>query len=546
MKYAHILSQVFNTPWAIREEKLRAITTLLLLRAGGEEVPDYQIGMISEPPRHPYLIECGSAGIDGDLRILPADFHVGAVPYGSSDGKDDSDTWDGAAARDRLAKWASSDGSGDKDKMDWAKYRRGFGWYDAENAENFGSYKLPHHDIEGGKFVVVWGGVRAAMSALLGSRGGADIPAGDRKAVYNHLAKHYKEFDKEPPDFHSEGFITHPFAKIADMAETKGKAQGDQPCECPCDPCIAGDCEDCDHEGCDCEGCTCPAAVEQQDEEQERKAKRAKSALLATNGGTVSRSSAPVIAVLPLFGTIAHRMGMFSDMSGGTSTEKFQQYLRSAVGDPTVKSIVIDIDSPGGTVNGVPELADEIYQARDVKPVVAVANSQAASAAYYLASQASDIVAIPSGEVGSIGVFAAHEDISKAAENQGVKVSLISAGKYKTEANPFEPLSEEARAALQDKVNNFYDMFVNAVARGRNTSPDAVRNGMGQGRMLQAEPARRAGMVDRVATFDRTLKRLGAKMKPPQPTPDRLKQGAPPIPAHVLKLRRLRRVMELY
>jgi signal peptide peptidase SppA len=577
MNYTRIISAVMTTPWAIRREKLYVIADLVLKRAYGVEMSQDEIALIAEPSRPPYLIECGARADDSELRILPAEFHAGAVPYGSSDGKDDSDTWDGGAARDRLAKWASSDGSGDKDKMDWAKYRRGFGWYDAENAENFGSYKLPHHDIEGAKFVVVWGGVRAAMSALLGSRGGADIPAGDRKAVYNHLAKHYKEFDKEPPDFHSEGFIIHPFAKIQDQcdcmcdacmsgncadcshdgctcagcemeqakAKAKGKAQGDQPCECPCDPCIAGDCEDCDHEGCDCEGCTCPAAVEQQDE-HERKAKRAKSALLATNGGTVSRSSAPVIAVLPLFGTIAHRMGMFSDMSGGTSTERFQQYLRSAVGDPTVKSIVIDIDSPGGTVNGVPELADEIYQARDVKPVVAIANSQAASAAYYLASQASDVVAIPSGEVGSIGVFAAHEDISKAAENQGVKVSLISAGKYKTEANPFEPLSEEARAALQDKVNNFYDMFVNAVARGRNTSPDAVRNGMGQGRMLQAEQARRTGMVDRVATFDRTLKRLGAKMKPPQPTPDRLKQGATPIPAHVLKLRRLRREMDLY
>jgi signal peptide peptidase SppA len=538
MKYSHILSEVMTTPWAIRREKLNAIAAFLLLRADGGEVSEDELALIAERPRMPYLIECGDPEDDGELRILPAEFHVGAVPYSPSSGKDESGSWDGGAARDRLAKWASSDGSGDKDKMDWAKYQQGFAWYDAENADQFGSYKLPHHDIQGGKLVVVWGGVTAAMSALLGGRGGTNIPSGDRRAVYNHLAKHYKQFDKEPPDYHEESYIVHPFM------------QGpDEPCECSCDPCVAGDCEECDHEGCDCPGCTCETAIENQDQEE----RRAKKALLLLGGvsqaqdsSTVSRSSAPVIAVLPLFGTIAHRMGMMTDMSGGTSTERFQQYLRSAVGDPTVKSIVMDIDSPGGTVNGVPELADEIYQARTVKPVVAVANSQAASAAYYLASQASDIVAIPSGEVGSIGVFAAHEDLSKALESRGSKVSLISAGKYKTEGNPFEPLNDEAKAAIQEKVNHFYDMFVNAVARGRNTTPDAVRNGYGQGRMLNAEPARRAGMVDRVATWDRTLKRLGAKGKPAPPTPDRMKQDAGRLPAHVTRTQRLLRLQQMY
>jgi signal peptide peptidase SppA len=528
MKYEHILMAVANSAWAIREEKLAAIVAFVALRAGGGEVSDKDVLMVMERPRKPYLIECGQPrGEDGEPRILPA-FNTGAIPYGSSDGKDESDSWDGAAARDRLAKWASSDGSGDKDKMDWAKYRRGFGWYDSDNAENFGSYKLPHHDIEGGKFVVVWGGVKAAMAALLGSRGGADIPAGDRKAVYNHLAKHYKEFDKEPPDYHEEAFIVHPFM------------QGDQPCECPCDPCIAGDCEDCDHEPCDCDGCTCPQHIDDEDEGEGAR----KSKALGSNG-TVSRSSAPVIAVLPLFGTIAHRMGMFSDMSGGTSTERFQQYLNSAVNDPTVKSIVIDIDSPGGTVNGVPELADQIYDARQAKPIVAIANSQAASAAYFLASQASDVVSIPSGEVGSIGVYAAHLDLSKALENEGVKHTLISAGKYKVEGNPFEPLTAEAKQSMQEKVNNYHDMFVNAVARGRNTTSDKVRNGFGEGRMLQADQARRAGMVDRVATFDRTLKRLGAKAKATRPMPDSMKQAAPQLPAHVLKMRRLALELDL-
>lgn len=223
-----------------------------------------------------------------------------------------------------------------------------------------------------------------------------------------------------------------------------------------------------------------------------------------------SRSRAGAIAVLPLTGTISHRMGMMSEMSGGTSTEKFTGWLRAAVKDPSVKAIVIDCDSPGGTVDGVPELGDEIYKARSSKPIVGVANSMSASAAYWLLSQCSEIVVTPSGEVGSIGVFAAHEDISKAADMQGVKVSLVSAGKYKTEGNPFEPLSDDARQALQSQVNDFYDMFTKAVSRGRSTTMATVKAGFGQGRMVMAADAVKEGMADRVATMDQTLSRLGA------------------------------------
>jgi ClpP class serine protease len=118
-------------------------------------------------------------------------------------------------------------------------------------------------------------------------------------------------------------------------------------------------------------------------------------------------------------------------------------------------------------------------------------------------------VVIPSGEVGSIGVFCAHEDISKAAEQAGVKVSLISAGKYKTEGNEFEPLSDDARADLQSKVDAFYGMFIKAVGRGRRASQENVRNGFGQGRMVLAADAVKEGMADRVATMDDTLARLG-------------------------------------
>lgn len=110
-------------------------------------------------------------------------------------------SWDADAAIERLAKWASSDGSGTKDTIDWAKFREGFAWYDAENGDNFGAYKLPHHDIVNGRFSCVWRGVAAAMAALKGARGGVAIPEADRRAVYNHLARHYEEFKRKAPEF---------------------------------------------------------------------------------------------------------------------------------------------------------------------------------------------------------------------------------------------------------------------------------------------------------------------------------------------------------
>lgn len=226
-----------------------------------------------------------------------------------------------------------------------------------------------------------------------------------------------------------------------------------------------------------------------------------------------ARGQAPAqgIAVLPLFGVIAHRAGSMSESSGGTSTERFAQQFRQAVASPAAAAVIIDIDSPGGGVDGITELASEIYSARNKKPVIAIANSLAASAAYWLGSAATELVATPSGQVGSIGVFAAHEDISKALEAKGVNVSLISAGKYKTEGHPYGPLSDEARAAAQDMVNGYYAQFVGDVARNRDVSVDAVQRGFGQGRVVMAQQAFQLGMVDGVETFDDVVVRLSSE-----------------------------------
>lgn len=216
------------------------------------------------------------------------------------------------------------------------------------------------------------------------------------------------------------------------------------------------------------------------------------------------------VAILPLRGVIANRMSMFGDISGGTSSEGFGRNFQSAVRDDGVKAIILDVDSPGGVVSGTPELSSMIYQARGTKPIIAHVNANAASAAYWIASAADEIVVTPSGAVGSIGVVGVHDDLSAALEKAGVKKTIIKAGEFKTEGNPFEPLSDDARARKQAKVDASYDQFVRAVARNRNVSLAAVREGFGRGDMVDAEPAVAEGMADRIGTLEETLQRFGA------------------------------------
>lgn len=214
------------------------------------------------------------------------------------------------------------------------------------------------------------------------------------------------------------------------------------------------------------------------------------------------------VAVLPLFGVVTQRAGLMTQMSGGTSTEAFSAALRQALADDSVGSILIEVDSPGGNVAGVPELADEIYRLRGQKPIVASANTLMASAAYWIASSADEIVVTPSADIGSIGVIAMHQDRSQAMEQLGVRTTFITAGRFKAEGNPFEPLSEEARAFIQSRVDGYYDMFVRAVARNRGVSVSTVKSDFGEGRVVGPKEAVRAGMADRIETLRDTIARL--------------------------------------
>jgi signal peptide peptidase SppA len=214
------------------------------------------------------------------------------------------------------------------------------------------------------------------------------------------------------------------------------------------------------------------------------------------------------VAVLPLFGTIFPRANMMTDISGATSAERFGAQFDELIMDPDVGAIVLDVDSPGGMAAGVEELSQKIYGARGQKPIVAVANYEMDSAAYWIGSSADEVVITPSGELGSIGVWAAHDDISGALSQEGIKRTLISEGKYKVEGNPWEPLTEEARSAIQASVREVYDVFIRDVARNRGVKPAAVRNGFGEGRVVGARQAVELGMADQIGTLEETIKRL--------------------------------------
>lgn len=220
------------------------------------------------------------------------------------------------------------------------------------------------------------------------------------------------------------------------------------------------------------------------------------------------------IAVLPLFGLIAPRASMVQDISNpGTSADAFGAEFTALVNNPEIAAIVLQVDSPGGSVFGIQELGDVIYSARGTKPIVAAVDTgMAASAAYWLASQADELVMSPSSQVGSIGVIAAHDDISKAAEMKGIKRTYLTAGKHKAEANPFAPLSDEDRDALLARIGVYYEAFADAVARGRGVSVKAAKSEQfAEGRMVTAGAAIEARMADRIETIGQTIQRLAAR-----------------------------------
>jgi len=215
------------------------------------------------------------------------------------------------------------------------------------------------------------------------------------------------------------------------------------------------------------------------------------------------------VAMLQLQGIIAKRMNLFINFSGGTSTQLFERDFLSALNDPAVKSILLLVDSPGGSVDGVQELANLIFESRGKKSIVAYTDGVMASAAYWIGSATDKIyISGDTTQVGSIGVVAAHVDISKAEEKMGIKTTEIVAGKFKRVTSRHEPLTLEGRAVLQEAVDHIYSVFVNDVARNRGKTEKQTL-AMADGKVFLGKQAIDVGLVDEVSVLSSLIDRFG-------------------------------------
>jgi signal peptide peptidase SppA len=207
------------------------------------------------------------------------------------------------------------------------------------------------------------------------------------------------------------------------------------------------------------------------------------------------------IAVVPIIGTLVTRSGYLSAASGLSSYGAIGDAIGSAFEDPAVRGIVLEIDSPGGEVGGLFDLAQSItsLKAASDKPIWAVASESALSAAYAIASAADQIYVTQTGEVGSIGVVAVHVDESAADAKAGLAWSFVFAGDRKVDANAHQPLSDRARGAIQLDVDQLYEQFASLVSKNRGLTPEAVRGT--QAAIYRGELAVRAGLADRVGTL---------------------------------------------
>jgi signal peptide peptidase SppA len=228
----------------------------------------------------------------------------------------------------------------------------------------------------------------------------------------------------------------------------------------------------------------------------------------------IAPAEANKVALINVQGTISPRLSLMDEISGGCSAEDVGKAFDAAIADETVGTIVLNFDSPGGSVFGIQELGDKIYAGRGQKRIIGLANHEAASAAFWLLSQCDEIVVAPNGWVGSIGVLMMHYSTAGWEEKQGYQTTITRTPATKAEGAAGETLSKEALASRQEMVDGIYEKFAAAVARGRGVSVAKVKAGFGNGRMVMADDAKSEGMVDRIATLEQLLGELGVSAAP--------------------------------
>jgi signal peptide peptidase SppA len=216
------------------------------------------------------------------------------------------------------------------------------------------------------------------------------------------------------------------------------------------------------------------------------------------------------IAIIPVEGTLVQKLGFLQPFSGMTGYDGLRECFLDALQDPDIRAIVLQIDSPGGEVPGSFTLADTIYAARGTKPIWAILDEGAYSAAYLLASAADRIVAPCTGGAGSIGVIAMFADLSVALSNAGIRINIIQFGARKSDGNDFEPLPRDARANFQAQIDALGEMFVETVARNRGITANAVRDT--EAATFLAADAEKLGLVDAVMSPDAAFAELLASL----------------------------------
>lgn len=216
------------------------------------------------------------------------------------------------------------------------------------------------------------------------------------------------------------------------------------------------------------------------------------------------------IAVIEISGTLVNRAQGMAAWSGMTSYEQLSNEFLDAATDPVVKGILLRIDSPGGECSGVFDLADDIYSQRGSKPIVAIANDSACSAAYLLASQADKVIATQTAALGSVGVIAKHLNMAAADEKAGLKYTTVFAGARKNDLDPHGKQDDESFAPLQAEVDRLMDLFVAGVARGRGLSPEAIR--AQEAGVFFGELAVSAGLADELGTLRSAMDGIRARI----------------------------------
>lgn len=223
-------------------------------------------------------------------------------------------------------------------------------------------------------------------------------------------------------------------------------------------------------------------------------------------GNTMAATVRNGVAIVPIEGPLFARADFFSQISGATSYDQLARDFTAAIEDPSVDAIVLNIDSPGGEVKGVSQLAQYIRDARGTKPIVAFVGGTCASAAYWLAAQADQIIASDTAVLGSIGVqmgFRVQEP--RAGEKQ---IRFVSSNAPKKNE---DPTTESGAAGVQRIVDDMEAVFLQAVADGRGTDTANVIENYGQGAVFVAADAQKRGIIDGVGTLEGVLNELISK-----------------------------------